>query len=631
MTDEKPAWDPRTNLTHTITPEEAAKGSRKGALTQRMKGQDIRDKFLEDYRSHGSIPTSLANIDRSRSRLDQWRRKWPDFKHAMNEITEMFQAETLEERQAIAAHYGQNSGEPPRVPIDHLKYDRDSFEDFRLFWLKTETYKHQAEAVAEMEHIPLGNILMMLWPPDHGKTTLSEDYYTWKLVFDPQFRITVATEKQGLAKRILGRVRQRLEAHGPFPNMVSKFGPFSPSDPRWEGPRDDKVWNKNEWNTVGKAAGDERDYNMQALGFGSQVAGTRCDRLDLDDVTSLKNYRQTHTDEGLVETFQQDWISRPGEHGSTAIKGTRVGIDDFYIALQDLYPPSILKTIRKPALVYDGELKTYIPLWPERYDSEALEKMRIKVGEEAWARNWMQQPMAKANSSFGPEVVDPCKDTMISCDLHNIPVEHSFILTLDPSIGGRNIWSVQEITSQWIMPVWFEDSQGLTSYDQIFGICERLLDRWGNHGALCHAVILEENAFQKGLAEDPRLLTLQSKWGFEIIGHNTGTNKMDADIGVPAMPTTMRRGEYRIPWADDLVTREMMGTYIRELQAWRPYRKGRDLVQDFTVTGWFGHKWWQPMRSQATQLTTTSTVVTRGLPFTPTGSKGLLLPSGFRA
>lgn len=613
----------------TFTDEERRAGGLKGAAVGKAKTEVIKSEFLESLLGTRSRKRALMAVDRSEGSITRWRQDL-EFRRKMDEINEIIRSSTSEQRQMVADDYTERTG--TEVTVDDvepvvLEFKPGSFEEFRQIELGNTTYKHQQIAVRQWENTPLGNIVMMLWPPDHGKTTLAEDYATWKLAVDDQFRIMVACETNIHSRKIIGRVKNRMEYDGPFPRMVKKYGPFSPHDPRLDTIPSARVWGADYWNLIGKRSGDQRDYSMEARGITGQIAGTRTDKLLGDDITSLKNYNQTAK---LIELFVQDWISRPGEWGSTALNGTRVGIDDFYEALQELYPPSILTVIRQAAITWDPDQSKYVPLWPERYNMDQLHRMRIKVTEEPWARNWMQEPSAKALSTFPDDVVDPTKDPAISAVGHDIPEGHGFIAMLDPSIGGVNVWTIAEVTSQWFMPVWIERTIGLTSYDQIFGQLDRLLARYCAEGATCLAVIIEDRAFQKGLLEDHRLLALQRQYGFNVEGHTTGYSKHDKDIGIPMIPTMMRRGEFITPWADDETTQLMMGGMLAEMERWRPHKKGTELEQDIVMTIYFGTVWWSRLRATTPSGTRTSRAGrTRRLPYEPTQLVGTL-PSGYR-
>ena len=128
-----------------------------------------------------------------------------------------------------------------------------------------------------------------------------------------------------MARKILGRIRSRMEPHGPFPKYVAKYGPFVPQNQ--SGRKTAQSWGADYFNVFKKASHDERDYSMVSLGWRSKIAGTRTDHLHIDDIQSRVSLNLT---EQMFEIFRQDWLTRPGENGRTSINGTRVGEGDFY-------------------------------------------------------------------------------------------------------------------------------------------------------------------------------------------------------------------------------------------------------------------------------------------------------------
>lgn len=141
---------------------------------------------------------------------------------------------------------------------------------------------------------------------------------------DPEFRITVGSEGQDMSRKILHRVRSRMEAHGPYPAYVAQYGPFTPQND--SGRRTLQPWGADYFNIFKKAEHDERDYSMVGLGWRSKIAGTRTDHLHVDDIQSRVSLNLS---EQMLDVFRQDWLSRPGENGRTTINGTRVGEGDF--------------------------------------------------------------------------------------------------------------------------------------------------------------------------------------------------------------------------------------------------------------------------------------------------------------
>ena len=457
---------------------------------------------------------------------------------------------------------------------------RGRFVEFRehFFGMTSPFFHAQVAAVVDSGRVKGGDILMCLFPPEHGKTTFAEDYCSYRLALDPDFTICVGSERQDMSKKILKRVQQRMEISGPVPDYVRYFGPFEPQKGR---NANRQPWGAEAFDVFKKGSFDDREFSMQALGIGSGIAGTRTQMLLVDDVMSLRNFNQAAS---VLETFRQDWLSRPGTKGFTWINGTRVGEGDVYERLLD--EGLVDHLIIFPAINDDGEY-----LWPERYSPEEYERMRRNVGEEAWWRNYMQKPRAAGASTFDENSIDSSLRPGLSVNSEPFMGAPIYV-GLDPAIGGVTAICVlqhivDDLGRNYVRVLDSRAEPGFTRYEQIWALLESVIMQWHSLGHQVTDVVIEANSFQKGMILDDRLLELQSKWGVRVRGHNTGKNKYDENHGIPQIPLSMGRGLVEIPWAEDHLTRARMEPLIAELRSWRPKASGKSLRQDRLMAFWF--------------------------------------------
>lgn len=505
------------------------------------------------------------------------------------------------------------------------------FQSFRKIFFKHDSPWFHVDIVKALEEGEPGSVTLILCPPRHGKTTLLEDFCNYKLAVDPDFSIVYASEKEKHATKALNRVKARMMDDKS--EYVRRFGPFAPK----KGHTKLQSWAQKEFTVFNKLS-DEREYSMQALGFGAAVAGTRTDLLVIDDVQSLNNYNQT---DDIIEAIQQDWLSRPGSEGRTVIIGTRVGDDDVYERLidsgilsrliqyraydasEDSWPAPSRKVPRTdenpdadprkdPANIEAAsQVKSW--LWPDVYTPEKYLIQRINAGEEGWARNYMQQPRAKGSSTFTDDMVDACLNPLRKLFMDAPAGTQEIVATLDPGFG-TNAWMVTALTATTIAPLSWRVDLNLTSTEQIFGILEDFCHQF----PIGH-VILEDKAFQKGLLEDASLQRLRKRFGFTIGSHQTGVNKYDPELGIPQMVRSFIREEFDLPGGDDPATKEAMATLRRQLIAWRPYKKGTRLTQDLVITLWFAWMRWMHRKEHLSHMQSgASAVKFPGLPYKPT-------------
>ena len=549
------------------------------------KGAITRTLFLEALHEHGKIEVACRIAGVTRSAYDKWRQRIPDFSERADSIR----------------HDALTRGEEA--------WD-GSFASFRGNYFGHSSPWFHVQAIDAYENTQPGNLTLILWPPEHGKTTLAEDYFCYKLATNPEFRITVGSEGQDMSRKVLGRIRSRMEPQGPFPRYVAKFGPFVPQNQ--SGRKTAQTWGADYFDVYKKQRHDERDYSMVALGWRSKIAGTRTDHLHVDDIQSRVSLNLT---EQMFEVFRQDWLTRPGENGRTTLNGTRVGEDDFYERVMTEIDSDILRVIKFPAIIINQDTKEPEPLWPEMFSMEKLDRIRRKVGEDAWSRNYMQEPSSAQSATFTDEAIQKCLSPLRSVN-HEPPEDCTIYIGLDPALGSNNCVVAATPHEGKLKILFIREDTGLTRNEQILGVVEDTVLQCMRNGASVSDVVIEAMVFQKGLSRDERLIEMTERYGFRVREHLTGVNKYDETIGVPSMALSFMRGEIDIPYAGDKSTRHMMDQFIRQLKAWRPLKRGTRLRQDQVMAFWFIWILWR-QRKQSFDLDT-SQFSFKGLPWSST-------------
>lgn len=492
----------------------------------------------------------------------------------------------------------------------HTRYD-GSFVSFRKHYLGMDTTWFQQIAAERIENTRPGEVTLILWPPAHGKTTLLEDWCTFKLVEDPSFRITACSANIEHPKKILSRVKARLDPEGPFPAIPRDFGPLVPDA------KTNRVWGQTQFTVSGARATDERDYSMRAIGVTGNVQGTRADLMLIDDVQSLHNLDLA---DKFFEIIRQDFLSRPGMQGRTVIIGTRVGEFDVYRKLIDsglIYARNVVKfpaydVSESPKwpppkrLPEDDKDTEALPpdgmkfLWPEVYSPFDYARLRFTVGESAWARNYMQYPEAATAMTFPEKLTETMKDELRSVTFDPKPrIEHQskvpVVVSLDPAIQSGNGVLSAAMHRDRLDVLNARLDFGLTSTRQILSIVDEECWRWTTPTSFVQEVVVEDKAFQRGLMRDDLMIEMQRRHGFRLVPNTTGREKTDPDIGVPAMEHSIIRGEITIPWADD-TSEKAMAALLAHMHQWRPGVAGNKLEQDMVMALWFAWRRWRRMR-----------------------------------
>lgn len=528
-------------------------------------GESRRQNFIHLIGKPGAtIESVCAEVGVSKSAYWKWRSRYDRFASQVDAVRQ-----DVHESPATA-----------RAVSAGTKY-AGGFQTFRLEFFGHGSPWFHIEIIAALEASLPGEITLITIPPEHGKTTTLEDWVCMKLALDPQFRITMGSEKQQHTRKSIKRIKTRMEEGGSV-EYRRQFGPFRA--PRGDPRRASQPWAADHFDVYKRGGFDERDYNMVGLGMGSAIAGSRTDFLLVDDPQSRHSLNQT---EEMVQVFRQDWLSRPGSKGRTVILMTRQGEKDFANAL-------IEAGIIDHHIVLSAWTDVQGWLWPERYTEDEYGIMRRNVGEEAWELNYLQIARPLKSIVFDWLTIARGRNEMRTINDHVEPGTN-VCLSIDPgynvmgyaaAVLGMNQLQILDAHKEYNV----KGTEGLIQH------LEDGCQKYSRDGAQIEKVIIETKAWQRGLATDTRILNLQQTYGFRIVPHETGLNKYDPDLGVPQIVHSLIRGEIDWPWADDGVTRQMLGQLEADMYRWRPYKKGKDLEQDALMAVWFLFLHWKQYR-----------------------------------
>ena len=571
-------------------------------------GVERRRKMMECLVAGQTIEEACHTVGVTRNTYRGWRARFPKW---------AAECTALRVKAAEGGKVGKDIEDSPATFV--AKYFNMQLTWFQLLFME------------ELQKLPLGSMLLVLWPPGHGKTTTFENWANMKLADDPSWRFLVASENRGIAQKILGRVMDRMNPMGPTPGYVSDFGPFVPQSNGGIA-QVRQPWTDTRFSVYAARNSDERNYSMEAVGVNGSIVSARTDHFHVDDPQSMKTLAQS---DKMVTWLRQDGLSRPGEEGITSICGTRVGEDDVYAnLLNDVELEGIMKVLRFPAVMTDYDTREQRPLDPARHTLESLDRMRRKVGPDIWDRNWMQEPGAtkKGKGTFAKTFVEPLKDShrslrdRVGSDGEN--PDPIIYIGLDPALGGKNCIHAYEIRPDGKMLLRrVREDVGFERNEQIMGALQTVVE-WCQDGGQVTDVVIEEKNFQLGLKNDERLREMGTKFGFRIHGHMTGFNKYDTDIGVASMASMMIKGDLILPYAPDDETRSIVDMFVRQLYAWKPGIKGSKLRQDYVMALWFV---WVLWRSRNIHLDTSDSdhvsSFKRDTGGWKMGGNGLILPS----
>lgn len=468
------------------------------------------------------------------------------------------------------------------------------FSAFRKRFFRMNTYYVHAMIIDAIESADPMSVTLILVAPEVGKTTLLEDKICEILGKHPDRRCAYISESSGHSVKVGSRIRRRMTDKVEFGDYIAQFGPFYEDGQERNG----KPWTTNFF-TVYKAAHDERDYSFEARGNTSRIQGSRVDDMFLDDIQSIQSLDLTKK---IMDKFRQDWITRVGRSGRIYIIGNRVGKGDVYESMID--SGLIDRLVEIPILDEEGN-----SCIPELWDNESLKKRRKQVGEEVWARTYMQEPQDVKAMTFPPEVREMFKDqNRVVKKYDNLQTA----MSLDPAISGGCSLTVGQYNFSKLLLTDQETIYNVGSTEGILQLVERKARAWKPD-----ILIIEAMAFQKAIAGDERMIAISRKYGFAIVPHTTGQNKHDENFGVASMATSIRAGEFSIPWGSE-EAEAMFQPLLDEMEKWKPHVRGTKLRMDRIMSMWFLHLYWLGIRNVIEFEKKKDSFKRQGLPWRPT-------------
>ena len=499
-----------------------------------------------------------------------------------------------------------------------------TFAEFRERFLHSKTFPHQQNLIdviegrepswlhPSMKYEPglASNRVLINIPPNHAKSmTVTVDYVTWMVARNPNFRVLVVSQTQGLAADFLYAIKQRL-THPMYEQLQQAYAAgvgFNSKSASWQATR---ITFGDELRESG-----EKDPNIEAVGIGGQIYGKRADMIIVDDAVTLKNANEF---EKQIRWLTQDVRSRLNPTGKLIVIGTRVASVDLYRELrnEDRYPGGQVpwKYLAMPALLETNEdPDKWVTLWPAsdmpfdgqdekdknedglypRWNGRNLFNERQAMDASTWALVYQQQDISD-DAIFDPVCVRGSIDGMrksgrLEPGYPGHPKDLSgftIICGMDPAIVGDTAvvcYAVDRNTNKR----YIVDTKKVTrpTPQQIRDI---IIDWTSLYGP--SEWIIEKNAFQAFLTQDEGIRQHLASRGVILREHHTGNNKWDSGFGVASMSTLFgtkqQDGKHH---RDNLIhlpsdQTENVKALIEQLITWSPTTKGKT---DMVMALWF--------------------------------------------
>ena len=366
---------------------------------------------------------------------------------------------------------------------------------------------------------------------DHGKSVFMHSWVVWNLIFqEPPFQMLYISSNQ---KQTLVHMRE-IDRIFNLPSLKQ----FKPS----------RGW----------AIGNIQLTNGNAIlerSVGSQIRGLHPQEIIIDD--PLKEFSLSAIQK-VTDWFFGDMIPTLHHTANLRMIGTPFTYTDIFSQLEenDAY------TVRKyPCLNAMNE-----PLWPERWNYEALMQRKAEIGSLKFTREYMCIPVSTGTALFDPDYVENCKNKDYVLKLGNrIDKGYKYYVGVDPAIstdGDYNVIIVLEVDD--------EKNKTIVHVDRAKNVEFREnIDKIRLIGKIFQPeiVLYETNTFAKAFTQELRSMT-----DLNIKDFNT-TRKKKQEI-ILNLQMNIENGKLNFPYGDNN-SKRMTTTLIEELSMFTITDSGR--------------------------------------------------------
>ena len=491
----------------------------------------------------------------------------------------------------------------------------EDFAYFRLRYFGRKSTPWQERAAYELLRILEDGTqdrkyVVMNEPPGSGKSTLfTHDIPCWLIVRNRTIRIQIGSRTERQARMYVGRIKRSLERDVPLRAnadalarglafdaeacIQDDYGVFKP-----EGRSD--MW-RAEALVVRQLDGvalDDKEQTVSAWGQDSGFLGGRYDFVIWDDLIDRKNMKTEESREQLKEWWDGEAESRVEPGGLLLLQGQRIQHNDLYRHCLD--KKKIDETPKYTHIVYKAHYDDQctgshdnLQPWPQ---SCLLDPGRLPFDHLQTLKHNNPRSFAVMYQQEDGDIAGGLVDaTWITggLDQEGYPApgcldKERRLLEVPPNLMGGNGWSFVTVdpspTEWWGVIWWVYDPESENRYiidlhrrrlnpEQFLsldldtfewsGLVTELWERSNELEAPISHIVVEVNAAQRWLLNQPHVQRWSAMTGVAFVPHTTSVNKQDPKYGLESIGDLFRQGMIRIPWSTPQ-SRLQMGYLIQE-------------------------------------------------------------------
>jgi len=364
---------------------------------------------------------------------------------------------------------------------------------------------------------------------DHGKSVFMHSWVVWKLIFEePPYQMLYISSNQ---KQTLVHMRDidKMFTHP----MLKKFKPA-------------RGW------AIGNITLTNGNQILERS-VGSQIRGLHPQEIIIDD--PLKEFSMTGIQK-VTDWFYGDMIPTLHHTASLRVIGTPFSYTDIYQQLSE----NAAYTVRTyPCLNALNE-----PLWPDRWNYEALMARKAEVGSLMFTREYMCVPISTGTSLFNPEHLDNAKNK----DLVLKPLKregYKYFIGVDPAIstdGDYNVITVLEMDENENKSIVYIDRAKNVQFRENIQKVKLL-----NQVFRPEVILFETNTFAKSFTQELRQVA-------DVNVHDFDTTRRKKQEIILNLQMTLENGKINFPYGNE-ESRKVSSLLIEEMSMFAITERGK--------------------------------------------------------
>jgi len=364
---------------------------------------------------------------------------------------------------------------------------------------------------------------------DHGKSVFMHSWVVWKLIFEePPYQMLYISSNQ---KQTLVHMRDidKMFTHP----MLKKYKPA-------------RGW------AIGNITLTNGNQILERS-VGSQIRGLHPQEIIIDD--PLKEFSMTGIQK-VTDWFYGDMIPTLHHTASLRVIGTPFSYTDIY---QQLAENTAYTVNTYPCFNALNE-----PLWPERWNYEALMARKAEVGSLMFTREYMCVPISTGTSLFNPEYLDNAKNK----DLVLKPLRregYKYFIGVDPAIstdGDYNVITVIEMDAEENKSIVYVDRAKNVKFRENIQKVKLL-----NQVFRPEVILFETNTFAKSFTQELRQVA-------DVNVHDFDTTRRKKQEIILNLQMTLENGKLNFPYGNE-ESRRVTSVLVEELSMFAITERGK--------------------------------------------------------